>query len=188
MTRSLLPLFAISMAASAPALATEIIPLPQFDSVELRGGGSVTIAPGPAERVTILEGSSHVTRVHVERGGQLIIETCNGECPHSYRLSIEIQSPKVPGLAVAGGGRIGTSSGFEPQRQLSAAVNGGGRIDARSLDASSVSASVNGGGELLVRAHEKLAGAVNGGGHVTYWGNPQVTSAIQGGGSVRPGY
>jgi hypothetical protein len=187
-TRSLLPLFAIVLAVSAPAVATEVVPLPHFDSVELRGGGAVTVVPGPAERLTILEGSSRITRVHVERGGQLIIETCNGDCPHSYRLNIEIQSPRVPDLAVNGGGRIGTSSGFAPQRQLSAAVNGGGRIDARSLDASSVAASVNGGGELLVRAIKTLSGAVNGGGHVTYWGNPQVTTAIQGGGSVRPGY
>lgn len=188
MTRSLLPLFVIVLAVSAPAVATEIVPLPKFDAVELRGGGGVTIVPGPVDRVTILEGSSQVTHFHVDRGGQLIIDTCNHECPRSYRLSIEIQSPRVPDLAVDGGGQIKTSGGFAPQRKLSAAVNGGGRIDARAINASNVSAAVNGGGELLVRSDGTLSGAVNGGGHVTYWGNPRVTSAIQGGGSVRPGY
>lgn len=188
MTRSLLPLFLTILAVSAPAVATEIVAVPRFDAVELRGGGSVTVVPGPVDRVAILEGSSQVTRFHVERGGQLVIDTCNLECPRSYRLSIEIQSPRVPDLAVDGGGRISTSGGFAPQRRLSAAVNGGGRIDARAIDASNISAAVNGGGELLVRSDGTLSGAVNGGGHVTYWGNPRVTSAIQGGGSVRPGY
>jgi hypothetical protein len=187
-TRSLLPLFVIALAVSAPAVATEIVEVPQFDAIELRGGGTVTVLPGPVERVAIVEGSSQVTRFHVERGGQLVIDTCNRDCPRSYRLGIEIRSPRVPDLAVDGGGRIFTSGGFAPQRHLSAAVNGGGLIDARAIEASNVSAAVNGGGELLVRSDGILSGAVNGGGHVTYWGNPRVTSAIQGGGSVRPGY
>lgn len=188
MIRSVLPLFAAAIAVSAPALATEIVPLSHFNSVELRGGGTVTLVPGSTERVTILEGSSQISRLNVEREGQLVIDTCKGDCPHSYRLSVEIQAPRVPDLAVSGGGRIAVSNGFASQRQLSAAVNGGGLVDARAVEAGNVSAAVNGGGELLVRARGILSGAVNDGGHVRYWGSPQVTTAIQGGGSVRPGY
>jgi hypothetical protein len=125
--------------------------------------------------------------MHVDYGGKLRIDTCNEQCPHTYRLRIEIQSPRVPDLAISGGGVITAQGGFRPQSQLSAAVNGGGKIDARAVDAASVSAAVNGGGELLVRPRSTLSAAVNGGGHVGFWGNPQVSAAVHGGGAVSPG-
>jgi putative autotransporter adhesin-like protein len=187
MTRSILPLFAVAFAASAPALASELVPVAHFDSVELRGGGNVVVVPGPAERVTIVEGSPRFTRFTVDRHGSLKIDTCNGQCPHLYRLRVQIQSPHVPALAVSGGGAISISPGFAPQREITAAVQGGGRIDTRAVEGIDVSAAIQGGGELLVRARSNLSGAVSGGGDVRYWGNPQVSSAINGGGSVRPG-
>lgn len=186
MLRSIIPLFVVAFAATAPALASEVVALPHFASVELRGGGSVAVVPGATERVTIIEGSSRITRFHV-RGDQLKIDTCGNDCPRNYRLRIEIRSPRVPDLAVTGGGAIRVGPGFAAQRQLNAAANSGGVVDARSVYASDVAAAVNGGGELLVHAGSSLSGAVNGGGVVRYWGNPQVTTAIQGGGAVRPG-
>lgn len=186
--RSILPLFAASLAAAAPALATEVVPLPQFRSVELRGGGAVTVVPGPVERVTMLEGSSQVTRMWVDREGELRIDTCEQQCPPAYRLRVEIQSPRAPSLAVDGGGVVNAAGGFTPEAHFAAAVNGGGRIDARSVEAAEVSAAVNGGGEVLVHARAALSAAVNGGGHVRYWGNPAVSGAIRGGGSVSRGY
>jgi hypothetical protein len=185
--RSTLPLFTTALALAAPALAAEVVPVPQFRSVELRGGGVVAVVPGPAERVTIVEGSSQFTHLRVERDGKLRIDTCDERCPPTYRLRVVIQSPRVPDLAISGGGLITTEAGFAPQAHLAAAVNGGGRVDARSVEADSVSAAVNGGGELLVRPRASLAAAVNGGGHVRYWGDPQVTMAIHGGGAVSPG-
>lgn len=188
MVRSILPLFAFALVASVPAVGAELVPVPQFDSVELRGGGDVTIVPGPAQRVTIVEGSSRFTRVYVDRRGSLKIDACNEQCPHFYRLRIAIETQRVPDLAVSGGGDIAVVPGFAAQRQLSAAVNGGGKVDARAVEAADVSAAVNGGGALLVRAASRLSGAVSGGGVVRYWGRPEVTTAIQGGGSVQPGY
>ena len=183
--RNLIPLFILPMAAAAPALATEAVPVPAFRSVQLRGGGEVTILPAPAQRVTILDGSSQYTRVRVERNGELRIDACVERCPQHYRLRIEIQSPRVPGLAVSGGGLIATRGGFGAQPNLSVAVNGGGRIDARSVQAGTVSAAVNGGGEAVVNARTLLAAAINGGGMVRYIGRPQIQSAIHGGGLVR---
>jgi Putative auto-transporter adhesin, head GIN domain len=188
MIRQILPLFALALVASGPALASDPIALPHFDSIELRGGGSVVVVRGPAERVAVVEGSDAVTRIHVEHGSELVIDTCTRDCPRLYRLRVEIQSPTVPDLGVTGGGEIQVRSGFASQPQLSAAVSGGGRIDAREIKASDVSAAVNGGGELLVRAGSTLSGAVNGGGLVRYWGSPEVSSAIAGGGAIRRGY
>lgn len=188
MVRSIYPLFAVALVACPPAFASEVVAVPYFDAVGLRGGGDVEIVPGPVERVTIVEGSSRFTRIYVEHQRSLRIESCAGPCPPSYHLRVQIVSPRVPVLAVDGGGTMRIAPGFAPQRQLVAAVNGGGRIDARAVDAADVTAAVNGGGDLLVRAASALTGAVRGGGDIRYWGNPVVTSAIEGGGSIRPGY
>jgi hypothetical protein len=187
MMRSILPLFATALAASAPAFATELVNVPGFRTVELRGGGVVTVVPGPTQRVTIEQGSTQFTRMYVTSDGKLRIDTCNQRCPQHYRLQVVIQSPRAPDLAVSGGGLVTTAGGFNSQSQLAAAVNGGGRIDARSIDVVNISAAVNGGGEVLVRPRSSLSAAVNGGGHVRYWGNPNVSMAVRGGGSVSPG-
>ena len=188
MIRTIAPLFAWALVASVPALASEKVALPHFESVELRGGGDVLVVPGPVQRVTLVEGSTRFTRFRVDRGGQLKIDTCDERCPNQYRMRVEIQSPRVPDLAISGGGAIATQVGFAPQSELSVAVNGGGKIDARAVEASEVSAAVNGGGALLVRPGSSLNAAVSGGGDIRYWGNPQVTSAIMGGGAVHQGY
>ena len=186
--RSTLPLFLFAAAASAPALSAEVVPLPYFHSVELRGGGTVIVVPGPAERVTVLQGSTQFTGFRMEREGQLKIDACNERCPNHYNLVIRIESPRVPALAVTGGGLITTRPGFAPQAQLAAAVRGGGRIDARTVDAGEVAAAVDGGGDLLVRARSSLAAAVNGGGDIRYWGNPSLAMSTRGGGTIERGY
>lgn len=183
--RSIIPLFAVALAASVPALAAETVPVPAFRSVELRGGGQLIVRSGPVQRVTLVEGSARITRFRVERDGQLKIDVCDGRCPDHYRLRVEIQSPRAPDVAIAGGGLIQAAGGFAPQRQLSAAIRGGGKIDVQAVPASSVSAAVHGGGLISVRARSTLAAAINGGGEVRYFGNPQVSSAVHGGGAVR---
>jgi hypothetical protein len=185
--RSIIPLFALALAISGPAFATEVVPVQPFRSVELRGGGNVVVVPGPVQRVTIIEGSTRFTGFRVGADGKLRIDTCNEDCPRFYRMRVEIQSPRVPDLAVTGGGEIAVQGGFRPQPQLSVAINGGGRIDGRSLDAADVSAAVNGGGVIAVHPRSTLSAAVHGGGAIRYSGNPQVTTAIAGGGHVGPG-
>jgi hypothetical protein len=167
--RSFLPLFGLALAASAPALASETVPLAPFREVELSGGGEVVVVPGPVQRVTLIEGSSRFTRLRIIRGNQLKIDTCTEQCPHTYRLRIQIQSPSVPDLAISGGGLISVGSGFRAQHELATAISGGGKIDARGVEASD------------------SAAAVHGGGAIRYWGRPVVSTAIHGGGLVRPG-
>lgn len=184
--RSVLPLFASVFAISAPAFAIEQVPVSGFRSVELRGGGEVIVRPGPVQRVTILEGSSQYTQIYMLRDRKLRIDICNNRCPPRYRLRVEVQSPYAPDVTISGGGAIRATGGFAPQRQLSAAVHGGGTIDARAVAATDVSAAVHGGGQVLVHPRNSLSAAVMGGGEVRYAGNPQVSIAVQGGGSVSP--
>lgn len=186
--RSVVPLFTFAFMASAPAVAAEYVPVPAFRSVELRGGGDVTLRAGPVQRVTMLEGSSQVSRIYVARDGELRIDACNYRCPRNYRLRVEIQSPRVPDVAIAGGGSIRAAGGFPAEGRVAAAIHGGGAIDLRSVEARDVTAAVNGGGNISVRPRARLTAAVNGGGDIRYWGNPAVTMAVHGGGTVRPAY
>ena len=183
--QSVFPIFALAFAISAPALAADAVPVPHFQTIELRGGGDVSIVPGPVQRVTIVEGSTQFTTFRVIRDGKLRIDACNERCPRNYPLHIRIESPTVPDVAIAGGGTIRAGGGFAPQHELAAAVMGGGTIDVRSVAASDVSAAINGGGDIYVRPRATLSAAVNGGGDVHYSGNPQVSMAVRGAGDVR---
>ena len=185
--RSLVPLFALAAAASAPALAVEPVPVPDFRAIELHGGGIVSITPSPVQRVTLLEGSTHFTTIRVNDQGKLQIDACSQQCPRNYHLRIQVETPKISGLGVNGGGLMTTANGFARQREIGVAVNGGGKIDARSIDAANVGAAVNGGGQILVRSNGTLGAAVHGGGEIVYWGNPNVATSIAGGGAVRKG-
>ena len=171
-------------ATAAPALAAETVAVPGFRSVQLRGGGNVVLRRGPTQRVTLVEGSTAHTKFHVTPDGEFRINACKGRCPLRYKLSIEIQSPSVPGVAVSKGGRIVADGSFPAQGAISAAVNGGGQIDTRTVAARQVSATLNGGGQILVWAEESLFAAVNGGGTVGYRGRPAVSTAINNGGIV----
>jgi hypothetical protein len=182
--RSALVLLPLSLAAAAPLLAAETVAVPGFRSVELRGGGDVVVRPGPVQRVTIVSGSSQYTRIYVARDGKLRIDACNGRCPRHYDLRVEIQSPRMPDVAISGGGAITATRGFRAEPDLAAAINGGGRINVRAVAASNVSAAINGGGQILTGASRTLSAAIHGGGEDRYAGNPVTSVAINGGGAV----
>jgi hypothetical protein len=125
--------------------------------------------------------------MRVKEDGQLVIDACNTDCPPRYDLEIEIVTPRIEGVAIAGGGKIESEGGFGHQDSVAAAVEGGGHIDIRSIDAEHADAAVNGGGHIDLRVERQLEAAVDGGGHIAYWGNPAVTSAVNGGGTVSRG-
>jgi Putative auto-transporter adhesin, head GIN domain len=177
---------------NAPMSVTEVsltgntnIPVTGFDSVELRGGGHVTLRYGNSDRVTLLAGSTQFTQFHLERGHNLVIDACNSQCPSQYHLEIEIVMPHLAAVAIDGGGHIESSPGFPAQGAITAAVNGGGNIDLRSIAAANGTAAVSGGGRIHIHVDQHLTAAVNGGGSIGYLGAADVTTAVNGGGSVR---
>jgi len=182
--RILLPFLFAVVALPAQTHAAEVVPTPAFRSIDLRGGGDVTIVRGPVQRVTIVSGSSQFTHIYLEREGQLRIDACNSRCPRNYPLQIRIESPTVPSVAIEGGGTIVAARGFAPQVNLAAAVHAGGTIDLRAVDARDVSAAINAGGDIYVRPRVSLSAAVHAGGDIHYSGNPQVSMAVSNGGNV----
>jgi hypothetical protein len=153
-----------------------------FESIELRGGGIVTVRHGPVHRVTVLRGGAD--RAIRPEGDKLVIDRCRRPCPGGHRIEVEIVTPRIAGLAVADGGMIQLAGGFPSQAELAAAVSSGGTVDARPLAAARVTAAVAQGGRILASAGRELTAAVLDGGIVTYWGNPKVTSSVRRGGAV----
>ncbi|MEJ0025120.1 MAG: DUF2807 domain-containing protein [Rhizomicrobium sp.] len=168
----------------APATAATVVPVAKFRQIHLRGGGHVVLRHGDAQRVTLLKGSTQFTTLTVRNGRELDIDACNANCPQHYDLEIEIVTPDLAGVAIEGGGAIGTQGAFPAQSNLAAAIHGGGEIDVHAISAGTVEAAVHGGGSVAVTATGMLMAAVHGGGAITYRGHPQVTQAVAGGGSV----
>ncbi|MBV8799716.1 MAG: DUF2807 domain-containing protein [Alphaproteobacteria bacterium] len=190
MNRSFLPALvsvAVGMALPEYALSATTVSVPPFRSVELRGGGHIVLRRGPEQRVTVVEGSTEFARLHIKDEGRLVIDACNQHCPHRYNLEVEIVTPRIEGVAIEGGGKIETEPRFGRQGTVDAAIEGGGHIDIRSIDADHADAAVSGGGNIDLRAERSLEAAVDGGGNILYWGNPSVTSAVNGGGNVGKG-
>ena len=162
--------------AQAPAAA------PGFRSIELRGGGTVTVRHGPVNRVAVRSGGA--SRAIRYEGEKLVIDRCRRPCPAGHRIEVEVTAPRLAGLAVTDGGTIQLLDGFPAQAEVAAAVSSGGTIDMRRLGAAHVTAAVSQGGRILASAGRELTAAVMDGGLVTYWGNPKVTSSVRRGGAV----
>lgn len=186
--KSILLLAAAASLIATAAFAGEVnINVGPFRSIELRGGGQVTVHHGDAQHITLVAGTTNYTSFEIEDGQTLVIDACGHSCPSGeYDLRVDIATPDIKGVAVDGGGEIVGSADLSAQR-LGTAVNGGGNIDMRAVHADSVNAAVNGGGKIKVYAGSELHAAVSGGGLIQYWGNPRVSSAVSGGGDVRQG-
>lgn len=186
-SKALFSALALALAAAPVAApAAETLSLPAFQGVELNGGGTVTIRHGARQRVTLVSGSSEVTRFRV-RDNRLEIDACQRNCPRGYKLQVEIVVPSIEAVAINGGGRIAASGRFPRQGAVAAAISGGGNIDLRAVAAGAAVASIRGGGQIGVHADSSLTTSISGGGNVTYWGKPQITTSINGGGTVRRG-
>ncbi len=187
MIRTILPLFALPLAASAPALATENVPV---SPVQRHGASRRRRGPvrkGPVQRVTIVEGSSQFTAIRVLSHGHLRIDACNASCPHTISPENHRREPHRTRPRGRRRGQDHRDRGF---RRPAAAdrCRERRRHDRRAaLNADAATAAVHGGGEIKLRALRVLTAAVNGGGTIRYWGDPEVTSAISGGGTVRRG-
>lgn len=174
--------FAGAVAAQTP------VPLPEFSSLQLRGGGKVVLRYGPQQRVSLRSGSTEFSRLEVRRrrgdNDLLVIEGCERRCPRNYHLVVEIVTPRLPAVAVSGGGSIVAEPGFPRTGAASAAIDGGGSIDLRAAVISNASAAIHGGGKIDLTVRHALSAAVFGGGLISYRGSPALSQAVSGGGAV----
>lgn len=184
MRMTMIAALAASLAAM-PVPAQTPVAVPAFDSIELRGGGEVTVRHGTVQRVTFLRGNADTTKFSVDAQGQLRIDACRRSC-RGYRLELEIVTPELEGAAISGGGVITGEGDFPDRGMLALAVSGGGAIDLTAIEAGDVAAAVRGGGAIRTHARDSLTASISGGGAIAYRGDPRVTSSIEGGGAVGP--
>jgi hypothetical protein len=180
----LLPVIA-SLLASAQSQPGAAASPAQFQSIELRGGGTVTVRHGATHRVRV-SGDSSGRPIHSE-GENLVIDRCARPCARGHRIEVEIVTPAIARLAVRDGGLIQLVGAFPSQAAVAASVSSGGTIDMRPLEAARVSAAVNDGGRILARPGREMAATVADGGNITYWGDAAVTSSVRRGGVVAQG-
>jgi putative autotransporter adhesin-like protein len=173
-------------AVAGRAAAQTAVPVAPFQSIELRGGGQVMVRAGPQAGIALTQGDARSTRITVQ-DGWLIVDNCPDRCPEGYRLRAEVTMPEIAALSVSGGGRLIAEGPFQPRPSLGLTISRGGGIDARALEAHSVTASVVQGGRILARPSHTLSGTVEQGGRITYWGRPTVARKIERGGAVRQG-
>lgn len=197
--KSIIVAAAILPAGLAAPAAAQSINLPKFKAVELTGGGGeVILRHGPTQRVTLLSGSTSITRFEVppvtfrrvgnttthDGGNTLVINACNGDCPHGYHPKIEIVSPHVSGIAAKSGGKVIAQGVFPFQSSLGVAAMSGGEIDVRAMAARSVGAYASAGGVVRTRPMASLGASASAGGQILYSGDPKVGMHVETGGSV----
>ena len=174
---------AVGPASAQPAVA----PGPaSFTSIELRGGGTVTVRHGPTRQVAVRsENPGRPLRIE---GNQLLIDRCTAPCRRGHRIDVEIVTPELSRVAISDGGRLVViGDDFPRQASIAASVSSGGLIDIRSVEAGRVSAAIEHGGGILARPERELVANIAHGGNVTYWGDPTVRSSVVRGGAVQRG-
>ncbi|MBS0334913.1 MAG: DUF2807 domain-containing protein [Proteobacteria bacterium] len=184
-------LLAVAALAAAPiaaapmsAVAQTVVPVEKFTSVDLHGGGTITIRQGPVQRVTLVRGDPDRARFRV-RDGHLVMSPCEGVCWGPHRFEVEIETPVLNGAEIHGGGQITAHGAFPPQGAVEAAIMGGGLIDLKDVPAQSATAAIHGGGRILVAGRDSVQASIFGGGSIRYVGHPpSVSSSIHGGGSI----
>ncbi|MGZ6038092.1 MAG: GIN domain-containing protein [Phenylobacterium sp.] len=185
----LLAAAAVTVAAPVVASAQTVVPTDKFSSVDLHGGGTITIRQGPVQRVTLISGDPKVARFEVvdrDHDGRLIMSPCDGFCWGSHHFEVEIETPVLNGVGIHGGGHITAHGAFPAQGAVSATIHGGGDIDMKDVPAQAATAEIHGGGKIQVAAQSTLSAEIYGGGAIRYLGQPTVNSSIHGGGGVSP--
>lgn len=177
---------AIVAAVPAVASAQKVTPVDKFNSLELRGGGTITIRQAAVQRVTVIEATSDRPQVEVVDGGKLILAPCSGVCFGPNHFEVLVETPVMSSVAIKGGGHIVSEGNFAQQGAVSAAIHGGGMIDLKTMPAQSASAAIRGGGKIVMAAQDSLSASIAGGGSIRYLGHPAVSTSIHGGGSVDP--
>jgi hypothetical protein len=206
---ALLPACVGTRARPAPAvvvgsgrLVSETRPVAGFDAVQLVGAGTLAIAQGDAEGLTVEADENVLPLIKSEvRGGTLVLGpersvTLGG--PIRYALTVERLSRleidgaaqvsasgiRTGALAVDLRGAASVTIGGQAETQR-VAIAGTGTYQAGELATRETVVRIDGAGTALVNAAEQLRATVNGLGTVEYLGDPRVERTINGLGTVR---
>jgi hypothetical protein len=202
-----LPLLSCVYGSGTPA--TETRELDRFDKIDIAGMYKlvVHVEPGVAQRVEVTADDNIVRRIEttVASGELEIGDLDDVKWLHSRTLKrVEVWVPALVAIETNGviiveveglhGQRFELRCSAMCDSTLRGAVErfnivGSGKtdVDAKQLEASSVSVKLSGAGEVGVWARETLDVELSGTGKVTYWGDPRVNERISGEGELKRG-
>ena len=172
----------------------------EFDSIELRGVGDITIVAGEDFSLSIRADESVIDDINTSVVGTTLLIS-EERAAASSRIEIEIHAPTLSSIEMLGAGSI-TVTGLDTDRlavaiagagdvtvsgqspTLIAVLSGTGEIVTTGLEAEDVTVRLSGVGSIAVAATRSLDAELSGVGEITYTGDPSVTSKVSGVGQI----
>ncbi|MEA1976428.1 MAG: head GIN domain-containing protein [Chloroflexota bacterium] len=188
-------------------LNTEQRDVSDFDRVSFEGFGTLIIAHGSEESLTIEAEDNIVPRIETNvRGGTLEIGFDTDRWQDIVRptksITYTLTVITLDGITLSGAGSI-EASGIDAERfdvELSGAgsieisgfavaqeinVSGAGSYDGAEFQSESIDVSISGAGSATVWATDSLDVNISGVGNVSYYGDPQVRESVSGLGNLK---
>jgi hypothetical protein len=185
-------------------VASEPRDVSDFDEVELKGIGNLSIEQTGSESLTVEAEEEVLPKIRTEvDNNRLIIEpkpntSISTSEPINYKLTVkDLNALKVSGsgtvdaesmdtdelaVGISGSGdvKIGGKAGSQDIK-----ISGSGSYRAEDLESKEAKIEVGGSGSAIVNVSEELEAEVSGSGSVEYVGNPTVNQDVSGAGEVR---
>ncbi|MCX8049468.1 MAG: DUF2807 domain-containing protein [Methylohalobius sp.] len=185
--------------------AEETRSLSCFDRITVEAGVDVIYRPGNRCQAKLSGDSNLLGLISTEVGGDRLHIGVSRSIQSEGPLRVEVQSPKLTELEVAGSGNVKLTAVDTPKLKievggsgnvqaegraglLEVAADGSGNLDLARLKAEEVTIDISGAADAKVYAARRLKADISGAGNVTYYGRPtQVVTDISGAGDVEPG-
>lgn len=211
---SLLPLVTLSAGlqftavrdalAAAPAMPGQQRTVEAFHAVSFSSSGTVNIAVGKAQALSIEASPELLARVTTEvRDGTLYVgrKSDYGNWRDDGPLVVNIAVPRLDGAKISGSGTLkidglnggnadigisgsGSLSAKGSLDKLDLDISGSGRADIPDLLVKDALVKISGSGNVKINAKDSLEAKVSGSGDIRYMGSPRITSRISGSGSI----
>ena len=184
-------------------LAEETRSVAAFERLGISAPARVKVTMGPSHQVRLTYDDNLLPHVEtVVAGGELEIRLADGASYRSSKtLVVEVETPVLSGLSIAGSAEVEADALAGAHFDLSVAgsgkvraggavdelevsIAGSGELDLGELVAERADVEIAGSGDVVVHAREALSVSVAGSGKVRYRGQPAVTSSMAGSGSV----
>jgi hypothetical protein len=166
-----------------------------FDSIDLRGEGSLTIRQTGVESLTIATDDNVLPLVHSDvAGGVLSLGPESTGMVRVTQLSYTLTVKSLKAISVHGDATVSAAGIHTPALAVTmdgdsrvqvagqaqsqdVTINGSGRYDASGLVNRTANVDVNGGGNAVVNVSDRLGTSVNPGAGVQYIGHPTVINS-----------
>lgn len=190
--------------------ATEVREVESFDQIELAGSYElvVHVEPGAAQQVVVTADDNIIGMITTTVSDRRLEVETNADGKRlrpEIPMRVEVWVPALLAIKSGGASTI-EAEGLHGERfelvisgasvstlrglvdRFDVTLSGAGDVQAKDLQAKTVSVVISGAAEAAVWASESLDVTISGAGEVTYWGNPaNLSKRISGAGELKAG-